>query len=86
MRRYIFASALLAASCLAADAGPVGISGARGELILVRVADCDTHYAGRMDRRADWRYRAFYTRLLHNEYMRAGYPVRHPSRRTYSRW
>ena len=32
-----------------------------------------------------WRYRAAYTRWLHNEYTRAGYPVRHHQFRTYVR-
>ncbi|MBX9588524.1 MAG: hypothetical protein K2X43_04415 [Hyphomonadaceae bacterium] len=32
-----------------------------------------------------WRYRAAYTRWVYNEYVRAGYPVRHRQFRTYAR-
>ena len=31
---------------------------------------------GRVDSYWNWRYRAAYTRWLHNEYVKAGYPVR----------
>jgi hypothetical protein len=52
-----------------------------GASLVVPAADLDwTGRAGRSRHsRADWhwRYRAAYTRWLHNEYVRAGYPVRH---------
>jgi hypothetical protein len=59
---------------------------------VVRVADLDrpmhTH-SYRRDR-ADsywyWRYRAAYTRWVHNEYVRAGYPLRYREFRTYERF
>lgn len=84
MRRCVVVSALLAASGLAAQAGPVDVAGKRGDLPLLQVADVDSQ--PRLREHAHWRYRAAYTRWLHNEYVRAGYPVRHPSRRIYSRW
>jgi hypothetical protein len=31
---------------------------------------------GRVDSYGNWRYRAAYTRWLHNEYVKAGYPIR----------
>lgn len=44
------------------------------------VADLDApayaHRPGRADSYWHWRYRAAYTRWLHNEYVRAGYPIR----------
>jgi hypothetical protein len=50
--------------------------------VVTRVADLDRPSARRPHaRHADpdwqWRYRAAYTRWLHNEYVRAGFPVRH---------
>jgi hypothetical protein len=86
MRRCVVLSAILAASALATQAGPVDVAGTRGELPLVQVADVDSQHRLRSGAHAHWRYRAAYTRWLHNEYVRAGYPVRHPSRRIYSRW
>ena len=86
MHRCVVASVILAASSLAVQAGPTEVTGARGELPLVKVADLNSQYRARTDKHAHWRYRAFYTRWLHNEYVRAGHPVPHPSRRTYSRW
>lgn len=86
MRPCALAYAILVAGCLSAQAGPIDVTGARGELPIVRVADLDGHYRSSAGERANWRYRASYTRWLHNEYLRAGYPVRHPSRRTYVRW
>lgn len=86
MRHCVVVSAILAASVLAAQAGPVDVAGKRGEFPLVHIADLDSQYRGRVGEHAHWRYRAAYTRWLHNEYVRAGYPVRHPSRRIYSRW
>ncbi len=62
---------------------------ARAESPVVRVADMDApHHAahGRADSYRHWHYRASYIRWLHTEYVRAGHPVRHPSRRTYRRW
>jgi hypothetical protein len=68
--------ALFAAPALALDrpAHPEGGS------LVERVADLDRptyrlerhHHAGAY---AHWRYRAAYTRWLHNEYVVAGYPV-----------
>lgn len=86
MRRCVVVSVLFAASALAVEAGPVDVAGMRGELPLLQVADVDSQPRLRSGEHAHWRYRAAYTRWLHNEYVRAGYPVRHPSRRTYSSW
>lgn len=58
---------------------------------VVRVADLDAplqrygHRAYLADSYWQWRYRAAYTRWIHNEYVRAGYPVRHRQFRTYAR-
>ena len=58
---------------------------------VVRVADLDRpmHTHSYRHYRADsyfyWRYRAAYTRWIHNEYVRAGYPVRHRQFRTMTR-
>ena len=60
-----------------------------GAPLVTSVADLDTSPRVRGDRyrgsdvRWQWRYRAAYTRWLHNEYSRAGYPVQHRQFRTY---
>jgi hypothetical protein len=46
---------------------------------LIPVADWGDTRHGRTD--WHWRYRAAYMRWLHNEYVRAGYPVHHYRRR-----
>lgn len=57
--------------------------------IVTPVADLDRSRTMRQPRyrRADshwnWRYRAAYTRWLHNEYVNAGFPVRHYGSPTY---
>lgn len=56
--------------------------------LVARVADLDRPSSARSYRhRAEaywhWHYRAAYTRWMHNEYVRAGYPVRHRQFRTY---
>jgi hypothetical protein len=54
--------------------------------IVTRVADLDRPAIGhpyRRDSYAHWRYRAAYTRWLHNEYVVAGYPVNQYRARTY---
>jgi hypothetical protein len=86
MRRCVVACAVLLAAPAAIQASPLDIAGPRGELALVKVADVDSQYRVRSGEYGNWRYRALHTRWLHNEYVRAGHPVRHPSRRTYSRW
>ena len=44
--------------------------------IVTRIADLDRPmHARRYRGGSDWRYRAAYTRWLHNEYVVAGYPV-----------
>ena len=53
--------------------------------LVTPVADLDTPRRARSDMRWHWRYRAAYTRWLHNEYARAGYPVEHRQFRTYVR-
>ena len=57
------------------------------ESALIRVADLDgpTYNRRHADAYWYWRYRASYTRWMHNEYVRAGYPVRHRQFRTYER-
>jgi hypothetical protein len=45
---------------------------------ITRVADLGPSAHGHA--RASWHYRAAYTRWLHNEYVRAGHPVRHHCR------
>ncbi len=80
--------ALCAAPALALDRIPRPGQDASA---VVRVADLDRtlpaharrHY--RADANWHWRYRAAYTRWMHNEYVRAGYPVRHRQFRTYAR-
>src|SRR5262245_7250670 len=57
-------------------------------LAVTRVADLDRPASRRAGyRQTDtywhWRERARYTRWLHNEYVNAGYPVRHAYSRTY---
>ena len=60
---------------------------AESDSAVMRVADLDRPssrrhaHARHVDTYWHWRYRARYTRWLHNEYVNAGYPVRH----TYSR-
>ena len=89
MRYSLIALVLLAVVTLfSVSAGALDRS-ARAESLVVRVADMDTPHQsahGRADSYRHWRYRAAYTRWLHTEYVRAGHPVRHPSRRTYRRW
>ena len=51
--------------------------------LVTRVADLDRPARARSDMRWHWRYQAAYTRWLHNEYARAGYPVQHRQFRTY---
>ena len=59
--------------------------------VAVHVADLDHAVHARAYRHyhADaywhWRYRAAYTRWMHNEHVRAGYPVRLRHSRTYTR-
>ena len=56
-----------------------------------RVADLETRPFARTHRNRDanpywqWRYRAAYTRWLHNEYVHSGYPVEHRQYKTYAR-
>ena len=52
---------------------------------LDRQMHTDTYRRHRADAYYYWRYRAAYTRWMHNEYVRAGYPVRHRQFRTYAR-
>ncbi|NJO35780.1 MAG: hypothetical protein HC869_24565 [Rhodospirillales bacterium] len=52
---------------------------------LDRPMHTDTYRRHRADAFFYWRYRAAYTRWMHNEYVRAGYPVRHRQFRTYAR-
>lgn len=47
------------------------------EQLVTRVADLDRPHPYRARGHWYWRYRAAYTRWLHNEYKNAGYPVRH---------
>jgi hypothetical protein len=53
--------------------------------LVTPVADLDGPRHARIDTRSQVRYRAAYTRWLHNEYARAGYPVQHRQFRTYVR-
>jgi hypothetical protein len=84
----ILAPALLlvaASPVLALDRVPDPGSGGSA---VVRAADLDSRGYGHAYRSRghwDWRYRAAYTRWMHNEYLRAGYPVGHPHFRTYAR-
>ncbi len=89
MRYGVIALALLAAVVLVTVSASAfdKLSGAPS--LVVRVADMDASHPsahGRADSYRHWRYRASYIRWLHMEYARAGYPVRHPSRRTYRNW
>lgn len=52
---------------------------------LDRPMHADAYGRNRADAYFYWRYRAAYTRWMHNEYVRAGYPVRHRQFRTYAR-
>jgi hypothetical protein len=59
-----------------------------GDTIAERIADLDRPMSGpntrvRRDTTAHWRYRAAYTRWLHNEYVVAGYPVNQYRSSTY---
>lgn len=80
--------ALCASPALALDRLP---KPANGPSAVVRVADLDAPLPRNGHRRYftdsywHWRYRAAYTRWIHNEYVRAGYPVRHRQLRTYAR-
>jgi hypothetical protein len=57
-----------------------------GGSAVVRAADLDSRgYRHAYRGHWDWRYRAAYTRWMHNEYLRAGYPIGHPHFRTYAR-
>ncbi len=62
---------------------------AESDSAVMRVADLDRPssrrhaHARHVDTYWHWRYRARYTRWLHNEYVNAGYPVRHTYSRTY---
>lgn len=54
-------------------------SGTTSRLILAADMDAPAHARpghGRVDSYWNWHYRAAYTRWLHNEYVRAGYPIR----------
>ncbi len=89
MRYGVIALALLATVVLVTVSASAfdKLSGAPS--LVVRVADMDASHPaahGRADSYRHWRYRASYIRWLHMEYARAGYPVRHPSRRTYRNW
>jgi hypothetical protein len=57
--------------------------------MVTTVADLDAPASAYRPHRADgywqWRYRAAYVRWMHNEHVRAGYPVRHRQFRTYAR-
>ena len=56
---------------------------------VVHVADltapAGVHRPYRADSYRNWRYRAAYVRWMHNELVRAGYPVKHPHLKTYAR-
>jgi hypothetical protein len=91
MRRPLILTALAlplvlcAAPTLALDrpAMPAG-----SQLPIIRIADLDRpadYRAYRGDAHGNWRYRAAYSRWLHNEYKASGYPVRHPHYRVYAR-
>jgi len=89
MRYGLIALALLAVVALGTVSASAFEKPAQAASLVVRVADMDApHHSahGRADSYRHWRYRASYVRWLHAEYVRAGYPVRHPSRRTYRRW
>lgn len=89
MRYGVIALALLASGALVTVSASAFDKPSRAQSLVVRVADMDTPHPsahGRADSYRHWRYRASYIRWLHTEYARAGYPVRHPSRRTYRRW
>lgn len=77
--------AATASSATAFDRLPPPDSGS----LVTTVADLDAPRSAYRPYRADvywhWRYRAAYVRWMHNEYVRAGYPVRHRQFRTYAR-
>lgn len=90
MRRSLalIAFALLLAICVQPALALDRLPQPEADSSIVRIADLDRpSRAGRY--RADaywyWRYRAAYTRWMHNEYSRAGHPVRHRQFRTYAR-
>ena len=61
---------------------------AEATLPVVRIANLDRpadYRAYRGDPHGNWRYRAAYSRWLHNEYKNSGYPVRHRHYRVYAR-
>jgi hypothetical protein len=82
------ALALLATNTLALDRLPTPEAGMTA---IVKAADLDRPSRPHVYRHSsaddywNWRYRASYIRWMHNEYVRAGYPVRHPHTRTYVR-
>ena len=89
MRHGLIALAFMAAVASVTVSADAFDKPGRAETLVVRVADMDgPHHSahGRADSYRHWHYRASYIRWLHTEYARAGYPVRHPSRRTYRRW
>lgn len=80
-------AALYAAPVLALDRVPLA---GNADSAVVPAADLDrpardTYRTGRADSYWYWRYRAAYTRWMHNEYSRSGFPVRHRQFRTYAR-
>ena len=81
------AAIAVSASPALSFAHPAGLESAP---VVTRVADLQRPSARKPHARpADsywqWRYRATYTRWLHSEYVRAGYPVRQVRGRTYVR-
>ena len=89
MRYGLVALALLVFAALGTVSASAFEKPNGADSLVVRVADLDAPHQsahGRADSYRNWRYRASYIRWLHMEYARAGYPVRHPSRRTYRRW
>jgi len=63
------------------DAAPVAVPVAD----LDRAAHARTYRHYHADAYWHWRYRAAYTRWMHNEHVRAGYPVRLRHSRTHMR-
>jgi hypothetical protein len=93
MRRVVLrvaaASVLSALACPAMAFDRLPQPNAGTDSLVITVADLDrtagTHRIHRADAYWHWRYRAAYVRWMHNEYVRAGYPVRHRQFRTYAR-
>ena len=80
MRMGATALVLLTATAVPAFASPLE-KPLRADSPLILAADMDAparaHPApGRADTYWNWQYRAAYTRWLHNEYVKAGYPIR----------